>query len=111
MVANPLTILTSISPAYILLFVFLGIPALLFGGQYLFSRHYRAKKQTVISADSPEAWNTILLKIIPIVSKHPTHFRERLETNIKLFFAEVVFEGQSGMDITDERKRPASTRS
>ncbi|MBD5781912.1 zinc-dependent peptidase [Pelagicoccus sp. NFK12] len=78
------------------------MPVLLFGGQFLFARHYRAKKQKVISADFPEAWNAILLKNVPLVSKLPARFRERLETNIKLFIAEVGFEGQGGVQVTDE---------
>ncbi len=96
------TPLPPIDPIHILLFVFFGIPALLFGGQYLFARHYRAKKQKVITADFPETWNAIILKNVPLVSKLPARFRERLETNIKLFLAEVSFEGQGGVEITDE---------
>ncbi|MDQ8183645.1 zinc-dependent peptidase [Pelagicoccus sp. SDUM812005] len=90
------------SSTYVLLFVFLGIPALLFGGQYLFARRYRAKKQAVVTADFPDTWNAILLSNVPLVSKLPSHFRQRLETNIKLFLAEVSFEGQGGVQITDE---------
>ncbi|MDQ8196669.1 zinc-dependent peptidase [Pelagicoccus enzymogenes] len=44
----------------------------------------------------------MLLKNVPLVSKLPARFRERLETNIKLFIAEVGFEGQGGVQVTDE---------
>ncbi|MBK1876809.1 zinc-dependent peptidase [Pelagicoccus mobilis] len=90
------------NPTYILLFVFLGIPALLFGGQYLFARRLRTKKEEVLATDFSATWDAILHQNVPLVTKLPKRFRERLETNIKLFLAEVSFEGQGGVEITDE---------
>ena len=96
--------------ALTLLFVFAGIPTLAFGVPYLIKRYYNRKKLETLDSPFKPEWEKIIEVNVPIVSKLPIKFRQRLRDNLKLFIAETNFEGKGGVIIDDEIRVTVATQ-
>lgn len=64
----------------------------------------RAEHDKLFNTPLPETWRKAIEKNLPIAAKLNPEQRRKLNGYIQLFLADKVFEGQGGLEITDEIK-------
>ena len=86
----------------VLLFVFIGIPAIAFGYLYTFRKRKEANRQAILEKDFPHEWLLVIQRNIPVFERLPFDLKRKLEKSIQLFLGKTQYEGCGGLEIDDE---------